>query len=129
MDFNEMFKVGETLISEYTVEPENTAAHIGNVGVHVLSTPSMIKFMETTCAKIIFEKIPENYRPVGSKINIDHINSTPLHMKVTVKSTILAVEGRKLRFDVEAFNEKSKIGLGIIEQHIINMDDFLNKQQ
>lgn len=128
MDFNEMFRVGETLTAEYTVDPENTAAHIGNLGVHVLSTPSMIKFMETTCARIIFEKVPENFRPVGTKINIDHISSTPVHMKVTVKSTLESLEGRKASFNVEAFNEKTKIGFGIIEQHIINIDDFLSKQ-
>ncbi len=128
MNFNEIFKVGETLTAEYTVDFESTAAHIGNVGVEVLSTPSMIRFMETTCARILFKKIPKNYRPVGSKINIDHISSTPVHMRITVKSTLESLEGKKARFNVEAFNEKTKIGCGIIEQHIINIEDFLNKQ-
>jgi fluoroacetyl-CoA thioesterase len=127
MDFNALLKVGETNTDEYIVKQEETAAFIGNEGVTVLSTPSMIRFMENTAAGIITGKIPSNYRPVGTKVDIEHINSTPVNAKVTVKATLTAIEGRKLRFDVEAFNETCKIGFGKYEQHIINLDKFLKK--
>lgn len=127
MNFNTLLKVGETLVNEYIVKPENTADVIGNTGVNVLSTPSMIAFMEHTAAHVVLDKIPKNYRVVGTKINVEHINSTPVNMKVTVEATLTAVEGRKLRYDVKAFNEKCKIGFGTYEQHIINLDNFLNK--
>ncbi|MCB2313761.1 hypothetical protein LGL55_21800 [Clostridium tagluense] len=127
MDFNALFKVGETLVNEYIVKPEDTADFIGNKGVTVLSTPSMIGFMEDTATHIVIDKMPENYRVVGTKINVEHINSTPFNMMVTVKATLIAIEGRKLRYNVEAFNEKCKIGFGIYEQHVINLGGFLNK--
>lgn len=126
MNFNDFLKVGETSVNEYMVKPENTADSIGNKGVTVLSTPSMIGFMEKTAANIIIDNIPENYRPVGTKINVEHINSTPVNTKVTVKATLIAVEGRKVRYNVEAFNEKCKIGFGTYEQHIINLENFLS---
>jgi fluoroacetyl-CoA thioesterase len=128
MDFGALLKVGETSISEYMVKPENTADFIGNEGINVLSTPSMIGFMELAATKIVTSKIPANYRPVGTKIDVEHINSTPINSKVTIKATLIAVEGSKLRFEVEAFNEKYKIGFGKYEQRIINISDFLNKQ-
>ena len=127
MDFNTILKVGETLISEYIVRQEDTAHFIGNIGVTTLSTPSMIKFMEDAATRVIIDTIPEGYRPVGVKINVDHINPTPVNMKVTVKATLIAVGGKKLRYNLEAFNEKCKIGFGIYEQHIINLGDFLSK--
>lgn len=127
MDFNTLLKVGETNVSEYIVKPENTANYIGNEGVTVLSTPSMIGFMECTAAEIVSNKLPENYRPVGTKIDVEHINSTPVNAKVTIKAELLEVEGRRLRFYVEAYNEKCKIGYGNYEQHIINLNKFLNK--
>ena len=127
MDFNILLKVGETLVIEYIVRPENTADFIGNKGVTTLSTPSMIGFMEDAATQVVINNIPKIYRPVGTKINVEHINPTAVNMKVTIKATLIAIEGRKLRYNVEAFNEKCKIGFGIYEQHIINLDDFLSK--
>jgi fluoroacetyl-CoA thioesterase len=128
MNFDKLLKVGDTNVNEYIVKQENTADFLGNEGVTVLSTPSMIGFMEATAAQIVVTKLPENYRPVGTKINIEHINSTPVNTKVTIKATLMTLDGRKLRFNVEAFNEKCKIGFGEYEQHIINLNEFLNKR-
>jgi predicted thioesterase len=87
----------------------------------------MIGFMEETATHVVIDNMPENYRPVGTKINVEHINPTPVNMKVTIKATLIAIEGRKLSYNVEAFNEKCKIGFGIYEQHVINLGDFLSK--
>lgn len=128
MNLNTLLKVGQTHIKEFIVKEEDTAEFIGNKDVAMLSTPSMIKFMEVTAAQIVVDNIPENYRPVGTKIVVDHINPTPVHMKVTVKATLTAIEGKKVCFNVEALNKNCKIGFGTYEQHIINLDNFLNKQ-
>jgi predicted thioesterase len=128
MNFDSLLKVGETKINEYIVKKENTADFIGNKGIEVLSTPSMIGFMECTAFDLVAPNIPEGYRPVGTKINIEHISSTPINTKVKVKATLAEVNGRKLVFNVEAFNEKCKIGQGTCEQHIINIKSFLSKQ-
>jgi len=127
MNFDALLKVGESLVKEYIVRPENTADFIGNKGVTTLSTPSMIGFMEDTATHVVIDYMPENYRPVGTKINVEHINPTPVNMKVTIKATLIAIEGSKLRYNVEAFNEKYKIGFGIYEQHMINLGNFLSK--
>ncbi|WP_411911147.1 thioesterase, FlK family [Clostridium estertheticum] len=45
-----------------------------NKGVTALSTPSMIRFIEDTTNYIVMDNMPENYRLVGTKINVEHIN-------------------------------------------------------
>lgn len=127
MDINALLKVGETNVKEYLVKQEDTAEYIGNKGVTMLSTPAMIRFMEDASAQIVFNNMPKNCRPVGTKINVEHINPTPVNTKVTVKATLTAIKGKKLCFAVEAFNKKCKIGFGEYEQHIIVLEDFLNK--
>ena len=127
MNLNEVLKVGESLVNEYIVKPEDTADFIGNTGVIMLSTPVMIKFIEATSTNLVIDNIPKNYRPVGTKIDVNHINATPVGMKVIVKTTLIAIENRKLRYYVEAFNETCKIGFGIYEQHVINLENYLNK--
>lgn len=126
MTLNTLLKIGETLVNEYIVKPEDTADFIGNKGVIMLSTPSMICFMEDTATHLVIDNIPENYRTVGTKINVEHINPTPANMRVTIKATLIAIEGRKLRYNMEAFNEKCKIGFGIYEQYVIKLGDFLS---
>jgi fluoroacetyl-CoA thioesterase len=128
MNLNTLLKIGETLVDDYTVKLEDTADFIGNIGVTTLSTPSMIRFMETTANNVVIANIPEGYRSVGTKIDVDHINPTPVNTIFSVKATLIAIEGRKLRYSVEAFNEKCKIGFGTYEQHVINLGDFLSKQ-
>lgn len=127
MNFDDLLKLGETLVIEYIVKPENTADFIGNKGVTTLSTPSMIEFMEATATHLVIDNMPKNYRPVGTKIEVEHINPTFVNMKVTIKATLIAIEGRKLRYNVEAYNENCKVGFGIYEQHIINLEKFLSK--
>lgn len=127
MNFDDLLNLGETLVIEYIVKPENTADFIGNKGVTTLSTPSMIEFMEATATHLVIDNMPKNYRPVGTKIEVEHINPTFVNMKVTIKATLIAIEGRKLRYNVKAYNEKCKVGFGIYEQHIINLEKFLSK--
>lgn len=125
MNIDDILKIGQTCSKEYIVKSEDTASSMGNKGVIVLSTPTMIGFMEDTASQMVYNNLPEKYSPVGIKINIEHINPTPINMKVTVKARLKLIKGKKLLYDVEAFNENCKIGFGEYEQAIINLDKFL----
>ena len=48
-------------------------------------------------------------------------------MEVTAKSELLKVDGRKLVFHVEAYDERGKIGEGEHERFIIDNEKFQNK--
>ena len=127
MDLNNILKIGESISREYTVKEEDTADYLGNKGITVLSTSAMIFYMELTASSIVFEKIRENYRPVGSRIDVKHINPAPQGSKIRVKATVKAIDGRKVTYDVEAFNEETKIGYGEYDLHIVDLNEFKNK--
>ncbi len=127
MDINTILKVGETVSKEYVVREKDTADYLGNTGVAVLSTPAMIAYMEIAAASIIFERLPENYRPVGTKIDIQHINPAPLGGKITVNAIVTDIDGRKATFNVEVLNGKSKIGYGEYGVHVVDLNKFKNK--
>lgn len=128
MNLNKTLKTGTSITKEYIVTKAETADSIGNKGVIVLSTPSMIKYMEETASQIVFNQLPKQYSPVGTKICIEHVNPTYIDMKVIVSATLISIDGKKLIYRVEAHNEHNIIGFGEYEQHIINLDHFLNKQ-
>ena len=48
-------------------------------------------------------------------------------MEIRAKTEVTAVDGRKLTFKVEAFDEKEKIGEAVHERFIINAAKFNQK--
>jgi predicted thioesterase len=79
----------------------------------------MIGFMERCSVQLVKPYLEEGENSVGYRVNVTHIASTPIGQKVRVKSTVQAINGRRIIFGVEAYNEKEKIGEGEHERVII----------
>ena len=50
-------------------------------------------------------------------------------MPVTFRAGVIGVEDRRIRFRVEAFDEKQKIGEGTHERAVINVARFASRLQ
>ena len=61
---------------------------------------------------------------VGISMNLTHTAPTPLGMEVRAVTEVTQVEGRKITFKVEGFDEKEKIGEAVHERFIINEAKF-----
>ena len=114
---------------EYLVSSEHAARHIGSGEVGVLSTPSMILFMERTSMKCIQEYLPLNYTTVGIVVNVRHLNPAPIGGVVRVESKLIQVDGRRLVFEVKAYYKDTLIGEGLHERFIVNKEKFLEKSK
>ena len=91
---------------ELVVTDEISAKTMGSGTLDVLATPAMVALMEKTAWTSIQDKLEEGSGTVGISMNITHDAPTPLGMKVHCESELIAVDGRKLTFKVEAFDEK-----------------------
>jgi fluoroacetyl-CoA thioesterase len=91
--------------------------HMGGDGV--LSTPSMIALMERASIQAVQDHLPEGHTTVGFEVHVKHFGATPKGKKVTVRAELLEVDGRKLRFKVEAHDEDKKVGDGTHRRAII----------
>ena len=103
------FQVG---LSHEIVEdtlPQHAAPHLAKP---VFSTPAMIGFMERCSVFLLKPYQEEGETSVGYRVIVTHIAGTAIGQKVRVHSTVKAIEGRRITFAVEAFNEKEKIGEG-----------------
>ena len=102
--------------------PEMGVAHLP---VSMYSTPAMVGHLEGLCLKMLQSHLDTGETSVGYRVDVRHLAPTPIGMKVTVKGRIKEVEGRKVLFEVEAYNESgAKIGEGIHERRIIDMSRF-----
>jgi len=112
---------------QIVVTEEYTAKHLGSGNVPVLATPAMIMLMERTALSSVDPLLPFGQRTVGTAIDVKHLAATPLGMSVWARSELLEVDGRRLKFRVEAFDEQEKIGEGFHERFIIDVDKFQQK--
>ncbi len=120
----EKFKEG--MSHEITVETttEHSARKFFPNLPDVFATPYLGGYMERASAELIDRQLDEGWQSVGISMNLQHLAPTPLGMKVKIVTKISKVEGRKLTFDVEAFDELEKIGVAVHERFIINAAKF-----
>ena len=112
-----------------TVTLANTAEAVGSGSLKVFATPAMIALMEKASCRAIENLLDEATTTVGTLINVEHLSATPVGMTVTVKSTVTSVDGRKICFDVEAFDEVGLIGKGKHERFVVFAEKFMQKTE
>jgi predicted thioesterase len=115
------------LVGEATliVAETHTARHIGSGGVEVLATPVMISLMEDAARSSVDSMLEQGQLSVGVNLNVSHVAATPVGMRVIARSELVIVEGRRLTFKVEAYDEREKIGEGTHVRAIINLNRFM----
>lgn len=109
------------------VNETNTAKAYGSGLIDVFATPAMVGLMENTAHTSIQEFLPQGMVTVGIEINVKHIKATPLGMKVICNSVLEKVEGKRLFFNVEAFDEVGKIGEATHIRYIVDAIKFVEK--
>lgn len=112
---------------EMMVVHEATAARFGSGLVEVFATPAMVALMEGTSQFSIQDLLPNGYITVGTEVNIRHLKATPKNKKVWCKSELIRIEGRKLTFKVDAWDEQGKIGTGTHQRFIVHGETFMKK--
>ncbi|MCR5468554.1 MAG: thioesterase family protein [Lachnospiraceae bacterium] len=122
-----MLEVGTKGHQEITVTDDITAAAMVSGTLPVYATPCMISLIEATCWKSIEKDISEDESTVGTMLNVKHLAATPVGMKVWCDSKLVEVDGRRLLFEVEVFDEAGKVGEGTHERFIIKAERFLEK--
>lgn len=112
---------------EITVAKELTAISLGSGDLEVYATPAMIALMEETASESVKPGLEVGQGSVGTYIAIKHLAATPIGMRVRCESELVEVDGRRLVFNITAYDEKDKIGEGTHERFIISNDKFQSK--
>lgn len=124
-----MLEAGIKGYSELMVTQENTAETLKSGTLQVFATPAMIALIEETAWKSVAGELEEGCATVGTALNVKHLSATPVGMKVTCETELTEVDGRRLVFAVEAFDEAGRIGEGTHERFIIQSERFQSKAE
>ena len=125
MEFN--LDIGASHTIELTVRQEHTARTFGSGAVDVYATPCMILHMEAACATAVQDGLPEGWSSVGTVVNIEHTAATPVGMSIRVTAKLTRIDGRRLVFNVEAFDDRGQIGRGVHERFVVDIERFMER--
>ncbi len=129
MELMEQIIVGMKEEQEFVVEEEYTAGHVGSGSLRVLATPSLIGFMERVARDLMERNLPGGYSSVGVWVDVHHLAATPVGAKVRVSCEVTNIDGRKVDFRVDAWDEVEKIGEGHHQRVAIEVSRFLQHLQ
>ena len=91
----------------------------------VFATGFLVGFLEWACIKAINPHLdwPQE-QTVGTHIDVSHEAPTPPGLEITATVKLIAVEGKKLIFSVEAHDGIDLISKGRHERFVINKEKF-----
>src|SRR5579884_2589076 len=102
-------KPGVTGERKQRVTDEIAVDFLGVAEARVLGTPYLIALLEMTARDSIKPLLEDGFDSVGTEVCVKHLAATPLGMEVTFRSEVIAVDGRRVRYRVEAFDETEKV--------------------
>ncbi|MCP4717267.1 MAG: thioesterase family protein [Deltaproteobacteria bacterium] len=118
------FEVGMTHEITVDTKPEHTAQYFYENLPDVFATPFLGGFMERVSAELINKHLQPGEQSVGISITLQHSAATPIGMQVRIRTEISAVDGARLTFKLEAWDEQEKIGEAVHERFIIKAEKF-----
>ncbi|MDP2876698.1 MAG: thioesterase family protein [Holophaga sp.] len=124
---NDAIKPGLTHQFEKTSEARESAAAVASGALDVFSTPSLVALFECTALQAVDPKLPEGQGTVGIEVAVRHLKATPIGQKVRCMVTITQVEGKKITFTGEMWDEQGKIGEGTHTRYVVNQAEFIKR--
>ena len=127
MDARDVIKIGMSAERSLIVPPERTVGHFVPGMPMVYATPMMILEMELVSGDAVNACLEPGWVTVGTEVDIRHLATTPLGATVRTTARVIAVERRVIRFEVEAFDDKRRIGEGRHARGLVNVEAFTKR--
>ena len=120
-------ETGLTHTSTLIVGEPHLASSVGSGDLAVLATPVMISLMENAAMLAVADALSPGETTVGSEMSASHVRPTGVGDTVVAVARLVAVDGRRLEFEVEASDSKGVIGSGKHVRYIVGRERFMAK--
>lgn len=108
-------------------EPSDSASRYDSGLLDVFSTPALVAFMEGTAYRAVQRFLPAGFSTVGCAITITHSKATPIGKRVRCLAELMNRDGKKLEFNVKAWDDEGVIGEGSHMRVIIHEQNFIDR--
>ena len=127
----ETLQPGIEYVHEYTLPATKTVPQLYpespefRAMPEVFATGFMVGFIEWACIMLLKPHLDWPVeQTVGTHINVSHEAASPPGMKVRAEVKLTEVDGRRLVFEVKAYDEADLISKGTHERFVINKEKF-----
>ena len=110
-----------------TVGDADTAVAMGSGSVLVLATPRVVALCEQATCAALAGHLAEGCTTVGMRVQLDHLQPTPVGASVTAEAVLDKIEGRRLTFTVSASDTKGLVAAGKVTRVMVEVDRFMDK--
>ncbi len=117
MDQIEPGLVGELKL---VVTEQLTASAYGSGLVAAFATPAMVGLMEGASVNAIQKCMAPGQTSVGTEVCIKHLAATPIGLNVRARAEVTGVDGRRVTFKVQAWDDRELIGEGTHARMVID---------
>jgi len=117
--------LGRTATREFVVSDDSTALAVGSGSLPVLGTPVLLAWCEATTVAAL--DLPDGKTSVGTRVSLEHLAASPVGASVTVTATVAHVDGRLLRFAVDARMGEALVGSGEVTRVVVDAERFLSR--
>ncbi|TDT15522.1 putative thioesterase [Ilumatobacter fluminis] len=105
----------------------DTASALGSGDVNVLGTPRMVALFEQATIDALRGMLEEGQSSVGMRVQIDHLQPTPVGAEVVVEAMLDKVEGRRITFAVTASDSGGLVAAGKVTRVLVDVQKFMSK--
>jgi fluoroacetyl-CoA thioesterase len=105
----------------------DTARALGSGDVEVLGTPRLVALFEQATCNALAGMLPESQTTVGMRVQIDHLQPTPIGADVTAEASLDKIEGRRITFTVTANDSGGLIAAGKVTRVVVDVERFMRK--
>ena len=119
--------IGRTYSSQTRVEEWMTAEKAGNKGADVLSTPQLVQLIEEAAMHCVAPLLLPGHMTLGTHIDLEHRKPVPVGFIVRTEVEVVQIDGPRITFAVQVFDEQDNVAEGTHERYIIEHAKFISK--
>ena len=112
-----------------TVQPQDAISFMGPDIPGVLASPRMLLLMEHAARECVLPHLLPGFDTVGVGFEFEHCAAAPIGSTVVATAEVLAIDGRKVQFKIEARDEVEVIGRGKHVRAIVEITRFAQRMR
>jgi predicted thioesterase len=118
--------LGATGSVSFVVSDDDTAQAIGSGDVPVLATPQLLAWFEAATVVALNGLLDAQSTSVGTRVDLEHLEPTGVGGRVTATASVVAIDGRLVRFDVAAVDADQRlVGHATITRVVVDRQRFM----
>jgi fluoroacetyl-CoA thioesterase len=124
-------KIGDTGQLRFVVAAEHTINIANDAQLAVLSTPSLIWYLEHAAREALAPLLEAEETSVGTQVDVEHVAATPLGHTVICTARVIHVEGLTVSFQVSASDQREVIARGVHKRRVVQQrrfNDYVRKK-